>query len=218
VVPPGLYFKLPLIEHVDKLDVQTQKEQTTAAAASADLQNVSTEVAVNYNIDPAYVTQLYTDIGVDYKTRVIDPAIQEVVKAVTATYTAEELITKRPAVTDAIRTELTGRLLANHITVSAVSIVNFNFSDQFNQAIEAKVTAEQNALAAKNKLDQVKYEAEQTITTAEAQAKAIQIQAEAIQQQGGANYMQLQAINKWDGHLPAQMIPNASLPFLNISR
>ena len=215
-VMPGLYFKLPFIDHVEKMDVQTQKEQTTAAAASADLQNVSTEVAVNYNIDPTHTTDLFVNVGMDYKTKVIDPAIQEVVKAVTASYTAEELITKRPAVTDAIQKQLTDRLLASHITVSAVSIVNFNFSEQFNQAIEAKVTAEQNALAAKNKLDQVKYEAEQTVTTAQAQAQAIQIQAQAIQQQGGANYVQLQAVNKWDGHLPTQMIPNASVPFINL--
>src|SRR5262249_38067182 len=100
---------------------------------------------VNYNIDPARVTDLYTDIGVDYKTKIIDPAIQEVVKAVTASYTAEEL-TKRPAVTDAIQTQLTDRLQTNHINVTAVSIVNFNFSDQFNQAIEAKITAEQTLL------------------------------------------------------------------------
>ena len=217
-VTPGLYFKLPFIEHIEKMDVQTQKEQTIAAAASADLQNVSTEVAVNYNIEPTAVRDLFITIGTDYKIRIIDPAIQEVVKAVTASYTAEELITKRPAVTDAIKTQLTERLEANHIIVSAVSIVNFNFSEQFNQAIEAKVTAEQNALAAKNKLDQVKYEAAQTVTTAQAQAQAIQIQAQAIQQQGGANYVQLQAVNKWDGHLPTQMIPGATLPFINLTR
>ena len=106
---------------------------------------------------------MYQRIGKDYGPKVIDPAIQEVVKAVTAKYTAEQLITKRAIVTDEIQTQLSSKLGASDIQVTSVSIVNFDFSQSFNQAIEAKVTAEQNALASKNKLDQVKYEAEQRI-------------------------------------------------------
>lgn len=199
-VNPGLYFKLPLIQAVDKMDVQTQKEQTSASAASKDLQTVNAQVAINYNLDQNKVADLYSRIGTGYKGRVIDPAIQEVVKAATANYTAEELITKRPEVTDKIQTSLSERLAASDIIVSSVSITNFDFSGSFNAAIEAKVTAEQNALAAKNKLDQVKYEAEQKVTTAAADAKAIQIQAQAINSQGGADYVELQRIKAWDGH------------------
>lgn len=199
VVEPGLYFKTPFIESVSSIDVQTQKEQTDASAASSDLQDVNTTVAVNYNVDAGKVADLYTNIGEDYSSRVIDPAIQEVVKAVTAKYTAEQLITKRTEVTDAIQTQLTDKLSSYYIHVATVSIVNFAFSGSFNQAIEAKVTAEQNALAAKNKLDQVKFEAEQTIATAQAQAEAIKIQAQAINSQGGADYVHLKTVEKWDG-------------------
>lgn len=216
IVNTGLYFKTPFIEGVEVMDVQTQKEQTDASAASSDLQTVNTKVAINYNIDPAKVTDLYTRIGVDYKTKVIDPAIQEIVKAVTAKYTAEQLITKRAEVTDLIQTSLTDKLAASDMNVTSVSIINFDFSESFNTAIEAKVTAEQNALAAKNKLDQVKFEAEQTVATAQAQAEAIKIQAQAINSQGGADYVQLQAVAKWNGQLPVQMIPGASVPFINI--
>ncbi len=216
-VQQGLYFKLPFIESVHTIDVQTQKEQTNAEAASADLQTVHATVAVNYNVNPTKVGDLYTNIGEDYKSKVIDPAIQEAVKASTAKYAANELITKRPQVQDDIKAALVARLAPQFIDVGSVSVINFDFSTSFNQAIEAKVTAEQNALAAKNKLEQIQYEAQQTVATAKAQAEAIQIQAQAINSQGGADYVQLQAINKWDGHLPQQFVPGSAVPFLNVS-
>lgn len=215
-VDTGLYFKLPIIEKVIKMDVQTQKEQVDATAASKDLQVVNAKVAINYNLQTDKVTDLYTRIGVNYKDKVIDPAIQEVVKAVTAKYTAEELITKRPEVTDNIALGLQERLVSQDITVTSVSITNFDFSASFNTAIEAKVTAEQNALASKNKLEQVKYESEQTIVTAKADAEAVRIKAQAIAQQGGADYVKLQAISKWNGVLPSQMIPNSAVPFIDL--
>lgn len=216
-VKPGLYVIPPFIEGVIPMDVQTQKEQVDADAASSDLQTVTATVAVNFHVNPQDAANIFTNIGRDYQSRVIDPAIQEAVKSVTANYTAEELITKREEVREKILALLTTKLQAYGVNTDSLNIVNFAFSDSFNQAIEAKVTAEQNALAAKNKLDQVKYEAEQTVTTAEAQAKAIQIQAQAINSQGGADYVQLQAVNKWDGHLPMQMIPGSTVPFLNLS-
>lgn len=216
---PGLYFKFPIIQGMEQMNVQTQKEQVNAVeAASRDLQNVSTTIALNYNLYPDKVVDLYSKIGNDYKARIIDPAIQEAVKASTAKYTAEELITKRTEARDAIKTALTSRLATEYIQVTEVSIVNFDFSPSFNEAIEKKVTAEQNALAAKNKLEQVKFEADQRVAQAQAEAEAIKIQAQAIQQQGGENYVQLQAISKWDGKLPTSMIPGGAVPFLNLTK
>lgn len=217
VLDPGLHFKMPFIESVEVFNVQTLKEQTDALAASSDLQTVKTTIAVNYNVASDKVSDLYTRIGTSFQGVVIDPAIQEAVKAVTANYTAEELITKRPEVTDDIQTALVAKLALNDIQVTGVSIVNFDFSQNFNDAIEAKVTAEQNALAAKNKLDQVKYEAEQRVAEAQGEADAIKAQAAAINSQGGADYVALQAIGKWDGKLPDQMIPGQTLPFININ-
>jgi len=213
---PGLYFKLPFIQGMNVINVQTQKEQINANAASNDLQTVSTAVAINYSIDSDSAILLFSTVGTEYKSKIIDPAIQEVVKAVTAQYTAEQLITKRAEVTDKIKLDLSERLVVNHINVEQVSITNFDFSASFNEAIEKKVTAEQNALAAKNKLEQVKYEKDQVIAKAQGEAESIRIQAQAINSQGGADYVQLQAIAKWDGKLPVQMIPNATLPILNI--
>ena len=218
IMPEGLNFKKPFIESVKKLDVKTQKEEVKADAASRDLQNVTAVVALNYNLMPDRVNVLWKEIGREYKERIIDPAIQEAVKAATSKYTAEELVTKRAEVRDLIRLTLSERLVKEYINVSEVSMVNFDFSPSFNQAIEAKVTAEQNALAAKNKLEQVKFEKEQRIAQAQGEAEAIKIQAQAITQQGGEDYVNLKAVEKWDGKLPTQMIPNATLPFINLNR
>jgi regulator of protease activity HflC (stomatin/prohibitin superfamily) len=217
-INPGLYFKVPIIQGVEDMNVQTQKEQVDSEAASSDLQNVSTKIALNYNLYPDKVQELFSKIGNDYKSRIIDPAIQEAVKAATAKYTAEELVTKREAVKDEIQVALTSRLATEFIQVSQVSIVNFDFSTSFNTAIEAKVTAEQDALAAKNKLEQVKFEADQRVAQATAEAEAIKIQATAINSQGGADYVQLKAIEKWNGNLPTQMIPGGTVPFINLTK
>jgi regulator of protease activity HflC (stomatin/prohibitin superfamily) len=215
-VQPGFYVKAPFIQSVVAMDVQIQKEQVDATSASKDLQTVAAKVAINYSVNPDKAQDLYSRIGTGYKSRIIDPAIQEVVKAVTAQYTAEELITKRPEVTEKIQTALAERLLAYDINVASISITNFDFSESFNQAIEKKVTAEQNALAAKNKLAQIKYEAEQTIETAKATAEAQRISSAALSAQGGSDYVQLKAIEKWNGILPAQMIPGSTVPFVNL--
>lgn len=199
-VQPGLYFKVPFIEGVTSMDVQTQKDQTDATAASNDLQSVTATVAVNYHVEPQDASTIFANLGADYADRVISPAIQESIKSVTANYTAEQLITSREKVREEILVLLSSKLLAYGVKTDSLNIINFNFSGTFNQAIEAKVTAQQNALAAKNKLDQVNYEAQQTVATAKAQAEAIQIQAQAINSQGGADYVALQKVKAWDGH------------------
>lgn len=208
---PGLHFKMPFIEHVVKMDVQVQKEQVQSVeAASQDLQTVHTDVTLNFHLNPAKAASMYANVGEDYASKVVDSAIQESVKAVTAKYTAEQLITQREMVRQGVIDLLSAKLAAFDITTDALNITNFAFSDQFNTAIEAKVTAEQNALAAQNKLAQVQAEAQQTIAKAKADAEAIQIQAEAINSQGGADYVALQAINKWDGHYPTTYMGSAS--------
>lgn len=210
----GLHFKIPIVQKIIKLDVKTQKYEAQAAAASKDLQTVTTNIAVNYRLSPESVPKLYREVGLDYEIRILQPLEQEVVKATTATFTAEELITRREEVREHIRNLISERLLPRDIIVEEVSITNFDFSPSFNAAIEAKVSAEQNALAAKNKLEQIKYEAEQRITQATAEAEAIRIQANAIKSQGGAEYVQLQAISKWNGVMP--QFTGGQIPFIQI--
>lgn len=216
VLTEGIHMVMPIAQDVIKINVQTQKVESSVGAASKDLQSVNATVALNYHLDSLKVGSLYQKTGLDYDNRIISPAVQEAVKSITAQFTAEELITRRAEVKEKTKSLLSERLGKDYIIVEDISIVNFAFSESFNAAIEAKVTAEQSALAAKNKLEQVKFEAQQKIETAKAEAESIKIQASAINAQGGADYVRLQAINKWQGVLPTTMLPNGTLPFLGI--
>jgi len=220
---PGMHFIMPLIERNNDYSIRTEKEVVTASASSKDLQDVATSIALNYNVNPVNISNMYVAVKTDYKTILIDPALQEAIKASTAKYTAEELITKREEVTQEILTVVKKGLLERSngielITPVSIAITEFKFSEGFNASIEAKVKAEQDALTAKNKLEQIKFEAQQTIETAKAQAESIRIQANAINAQGGADYVQLKAIEKWNGNLPASMIPGATVPFINLTK
>lgn len=214
----GLHFKIPMIQTIIKMDVKVLKYDTKASSASQDLQIVSTEVTLNYHINPGTVPEIYRKIGVGYQDKIIQPAVQEVVKAVTAQFTAEQLITQRPMVKEKIDLALQERLLKSDIIVDTISITNFDFSESFNQAIEAKVTAEQNALAAKNKLEQVKYEAQQAVTQAQGQAEAQTLLAKSVTKES-IEFQRLQiqkvAIDKWNGILP--QVTGGAIPFISIS-
>lgn len=218
IIGEGLYFRIPFVESIKIMDVKIQKEQVTASAASKDLQTVTSIVALNFHLDPLKVADIYQSIGMDYDDRIITPTIQEAVKASTAQFTAEELITKRTEVREMIKALIIEKIGDIGIVVHEFNIIDLDFSASFNKAIEAKVTAEQHALAAKNKLEQVKFEAEQKVTKATAEAEAIRIQAQAITQQGGKDYVQLQAIDKWNGILPVNWYGGAVLPFIDIGR
>jgi regulator of protease activity HflC (stomatin/prohibitin superfamily) len=203
VLEPGIHFRTPLIEHVVKLDVTNQLEQVDATAASKDLQNVTAKIAVNYQIQPEHAKEVYSSYRDEIQSRVISPSVQEAVKAATAKYTAEELVTKRELVRGDIIQNLKEKLSPSFVSVSNVSIVNLEFSASFNAAIEAKVTAAQNALTAENKLKQVQFEADQRVATAEGEAKAIRLQGDAA---NSSNYLKLKEIEvalarvrQWDG-------------------
>lgn len=223
-VEPGLYFKLPIVDHIQSFNIKTQvvsyEREDPLDAASRDLQDVKVATIVNYHLDPSSVGLVYSQFGQPdvFETNVIRPVVRDTVKAIASQYTAEELVTKRPEFTDAVLKKLSERLSDRFVTVEHVNITNFQFSDSFQAAIDAKVTATQNALAAENKLAQVKFEAQQQIETAKATAEAQRISSQALAAQGGEDYVNLKAIEKWDGHLPTQMIPGSSVPFLNLQR
>ena len=218
VLGEGLHFRTPVMQEVVPMDVKVQKSLTNAAASSSDLQEVSSEVALNYHIVQDKANIVYQSIGIHFKERIIDPAVQEVVKAVTAKYSAEELITKRPAVSEAMRANLAERLMVHNMAVDAFSIVGFSFSKIFMEAIESKQTAEQLALKAKRDLDRIKIEAEQTITAARAEAESLRLQRANISpdlielRKIEAN---LRAIDKWNGILP-QVTGAGAVPFIGV--
>lgn len=213
----GLHTVNPFTTDVVKLDASNLKEEADASAASKDLQMVTTKVALNYQIDRTNAIELYREFRKDYVGRLIQPAIQEAIKSATAKYTAEELITKREEVKGVMFLDLKNRLQSHHIDVTELMITNFDFSQEFNNAIEAKVKAEQDAQKAQNDLARVQFEAQQRIEQAKAEAEAIRIQAEAVTSQGGADYVKLKAIEKWNGNVPTTMIPGASVPFINLN-
>jgi len=214
ILGEGLYFKIPFVQKVRKLDIKVQKEQTEADAASRDLQTVKLMIALNFHLQADKVAKIWQEIGKDYKTKIIDPAIQESVKASIAQYTAEELITKREIMRETIKELLKEKLEPKGIVIDEFNIINFDFSFSFKQAIEMKVTTEQNALAAKNKLEQIKFEAQQVIEAAQGKAKAIQIEGEALK--NNPNVTELRWIEKWNGQVPTFW--GQANPFIGINK
>jgi regulator of protease activity HflC (stomatin/prohibitin superfamily) len=216
VLSEGFHIRIPIAQKVQKIETRIVKLETKSVAYSKDIQTADSVVALNYHVDPPSVGNLYKDIGMDYVERIISPSIQESVKATTAKFTAQELIEKREMVRDEIRTILIERLSKNYLIVDAFSIVDFDFSDNYEKAIEEKQVAQQMALKAENDLRRVKLEAEQRIAQAKGEAEAIRIQVEAITQQGGKDYVSLKTVEKWDGKLPINLYGAAPIPFLNI--
>jgi regulator of protease activity HflC (stomatin/prohibitin superfamily) len=214
VLGEGLHFRIPLVEKVATVDVKTHKIEVTAPSYSKDLQNVDTKIALNYHLDPFSVHRLLQKIGVDYEVRIISPAIQESVKAATAKFTAAELVSERSKVKEEIKAILIARLHPNFIEVDDFSIVDFEFAESFERAIDEKQIAEQNALKAQNDLRRIQVEAEQRVAQATAEAEAIRIQSEALKQNQGL--IQLEAVKKWNGVLPYYIMGNA-VPFVDIS-
>lgn len=214
VKPEGLYFKTPWMDRVEEMDVRVKKNEEATEAASKDLQTVTATIALNYHIVPEKCATIYQTYGTAIETTFIDPALKESTKSVIAQYTAEELIAKREQVRVAIRELLATKLAPVGVVTDATNIVNFRFSKTFDQAIEAKVTAEQTALAAKNKLAQIEFEAQQKIAEARGKAEAITIESKALQ--SNPQILQLRALEKWDGKMP-QYLGASQMPFISIA-
>lgn len=210
----GLYFRIPFIERVQKMDVKIQKDEIPASAASKDLQIVTSKIALNYHLDPEAVNKVWQEVGRNYNIRIIAPSIQEAVKAESAKFTAEELITKREEVKEKIKANLAERLLERSIIVDEFNIIDFEFSPAFNTAIEAKVTAEQLKLKADRDLQRIEIEAEQKIAEARGKAEAIRIEAQALRQ--NPQVVELRWIEKWDGKVPTYW--GEASPFIGINR
>lgn len=220
----GLHFVIPFQDEVVDIEVRTLKYASEARSASRDLQTVETTVTVNYHPEKESVHRLYKNLGLDYENRVIQPAIEETVKQVTAKYNAEELITKRPLVKDDIEASIRERLNLFDVVTEVISITDFEFSPLFAQAIEAKVEAEQNALKAENDLRRIEVEARQreanaiglanaNIAEAKGEAEAIAIINKALAE--NPNYLDWLKTQAWDGKLPL-VVGDGGTPFIQI--
>jgi len=224
VLGEGVHFIAPFLEQVVPMEVRTQKFQAEASAASNDLQEVQTVIAVNYRIDPTEANKIYQILGVNYADRVISPTIQESVKASVAKFNAEELITKRETAKSVIANAIRSTLAANDIQTQNVFITDFKFSDAFASQIEQKVVAFQKYLTELNNLRSVSVVANQSVAQAEGQARATAAKAtgesQAIkiitsQLRESPEYLQWQAISKWNGQMP-YAIGSGGFPFFQL--
>ncbi|MGN1402953.1 MAG: prohibitin family protein [Ruminococcus sp.] len=222
VLDEGMHFKIPFAQQVVMMNNKIQKTEVDSNSVSRDLQTVSSGVAINYHITKDASAEIYQNIGEQYADTVLQPAIQEAVKAVTAQYTAEELITKRSAVGDEIGETLSNKVSEYGILIDKFNIVNFDFSEEFNAAIEQKQVAEQNKLRAETEKEQQIIEAEaaaeQKVIAAEAEADAIRKKAEAeaeanekINASLNQNVLRYQQIDKWDGKYPSVVSSDSSI-------
>lgn len=214
VLDEGLHLIIPVVNTVKKLSVRVQKHQIPAQAASKDLQDVFTDVALNWHVNPEKANTVFQQIGDEGEVvqRIINPAIEEVLKAVMALYTAEQIITKRGELKAGIDEQLTSRLGQYNIAVDDISLVNIHFSQRFSEAVEAKQIAEQEAKRAEFLVQKATQEAQAEINHAKGQAEAQRLLRENLTPQ----ILQKRAIEKWDGHFPTVLGGNGALPFINI--
>ncbi len=215
----GLHFKVPIMHQVVLMSTQIQKYTAPATSSSKDLQVVTTEVTLNYQLDAKRVGEIYRTLRQAYETRIIQPYVQEAVKSVTAEYNAEELITQRPAVKAKLQDLMGERLSPLGLRVVQLSITDFQFSGAFQQAIEAKVTAVQQALEAENALRRVEFEAKQKITQAQAEARGLELQkAQVTPQLIRLRQIEVQraAVGKWNGVMPQVVTSGGPVPMLDV--
>jgi prohibitin 2 len=213
----GGHFILPVSQVHQVFTGIDVANASNVEAGSKDLQSVHSTLTVNYRADAKRAKDIYMiNPALNYEAAYVVPATFEVFKGVVSHYTAEELVTKRQEVSAAITSALNAKLAPYHLAVQNVNLVNFGFSKSFNAAIEEKVTASQKAETARRQLETAKFTAEARVAQAEGEAKAIAIQAAAVEKQGGVGYVQLQAISKWDGKLPTQMLGGAPVPFIHV--
>ncbi len=194
----GINFKVPIIEKIVRMNIKVQKAEVDMSSASKDLQDVHMKIAVNYRVDGKKAPNLYKNVGTKYEEVVLNPAIQESVKAVTSKYTAEELITKRNEVSDNCEKELNEKISMYGLMVDSLNITDFDFSDEFNKAIEEKQVAEQKVLTAKQELEKEKIEAEKKLVKARAEKEANELKQKSLTD----NIIKEKMIEKWNGELP----------------
>lgn len=220
VYDPGIHFRLPISQSMHTVYVGVYKAESDVAGSSKDLQQVDMKVSVNFNILPAAAVSVYSNLAGDPWTQVMDPAVHDIAKAVAARYEATDLIQKRDQVSQEMREALLTRFKNIGVNVSAVNIVDFSFSKQFNDAIEAKITAQQNALRVENEITQTKWEAQKRVVESEAALQVAENTAKANDIVGKSladnpSMIEKLKIERWDGHYPTYMM-GSGVPMIQI--
>ena len=209
----GVHFVMPFISTVKKMNVKTVKSNITTMAQSKDIQQARIVYVVNYNLQPENAPKMWRTVGRDYVSVVVMPTVEGIVKDTIGKWNAQDIVANREKVASEVLFKLNEKLGPKYINVSDFQITEIQYSQAFEQAIESKVTAEQEALKAKNKTVQVQEEARQKIIASEAEAKSMAIRAQALTQ--NKNLVEYEAVQKWDGKLPQYMMGN-SVPFVHL--
>jgi regulator of protease activity HflC (stomatin/prohibitin superfamily) len=214
VIYPGINLRVPVADNVVQMSIRTQKDQVEATAMSKNLQVVTSSIAVNYHLDGSQAMKVYQDIGIEYADIIVAPAVQNTFKAVTAMFTAEELITARDQVRVKAEEELSKQLAPYNIVVENFNIINFDFSPEFQAAIEAKQVAQQAVETARQRLFQAEIDAQASVAQAKGQADA----QKALKDTGALSqeYLNYLFLTKWNGILPNVM--GGATPMLDVSR
>lgn len=209
----GVHFVMPFVSSMHNMDVKTQKSNIATTVFTKDIQQARLTYVINYNLHADSAHKMYKQVGKNYKDTILIPIVEGTVKNVIGGWNASDLIANRAKATSDILTKLQEQLDDNYINVTDFNITDIDYSDVFEKAIEGKVTAEQEALKAKNQTVQVQELARQKVISAEAEAKSIRIKAEALKQ--NRDLVNLTLAEKWDGKLPQYMMGN-SVPFVNL--
>ena len=211
----GLHTIFPFIQKFRTMDVKTQIKQFTTSVYTKDIQQARITYVINYNIQPESVNKLFQEVGLDFESKIINPVVEGTIKDIIGKWNAQDIVANREKVASEILTKLRADLGKKYINVSDFQITEIQYSNAFEQAIENKVTAEQDALKAKNVTIQVQEEARQKVIAAEAEAKSMAIRAQALTQNKAL--VEYEAVKKWDGKLPEYMLGN-SVPFINVTK
>ncbi len=202
VLQEGVHAKLPFVQQVVKIDNRIVKLEVQTEAFSKDLQTVTTTLAINYRVDTNKSYSIYKNIGADYETVLVTPAVNEVLKAITSKYTAEESVTNRVLISDGLVEGLNEKLNNIGLYVTDVNIIDFEFSDAFINAIEEKQIAQQQLLKAET-------EKKTAIINAQANAETVKIKAEAeaeanriLNESLSDRVIEYNKVEKWNGELP----------------
>lgn len=210
----GIHLITPFISKIKNMDVKTQKTYIETDLYTKDIQQAKISYVINYNLQPQNAHKMYREVGTGYVDNILMPVVEGTIKDVIGRWNAQDLVANRESATIDILGKLQKQLEPRYINVTGFQITDINYSGGFERAIESKVTAEQEALKAKNRTVQIQEEAKQKLISAEAEAKSMQIRATALTQNKAL--VEYEAVQKWDGHLPQYMMGN-TVPFLNLS-
>ncbi len=211
----GLHFIFPLVQTFKTMNVKTQRKTIETSVYTKDIQQAKITYVINFNVQPDKVNKLFQEVGMDYASVILFPVVEGTIKDIIGKWNAQDLIANREIATNDILTKLKEQLSDNYLNITDFQMTEINYSEVFERAIESKVTAEQEALKAKNKTVQVEEEAKQKVIAAQAEAKSMAIRAQALTQ--NKSLVEYEAVQRWDGKMPQYMMSN-TVPFLNIGQ